>query len=561
MSDPRDRVLEHALGRLLRPEADDADQAAALLRAWERGERGTGLPPEWSQDDPAEFARPSAAPARPDLERATVARRPFAWRRAAAAAVLVAGVGLSWLALRDGGASETIAPAAPRPLLARASEPVAGAHEGTRISPGDVTWVDAGRAVRFALEGGGELLARGPAALGWRAVDDGVGVDLLDGAVEVERAGPGLELHTDFGRIAAHGAASFVAALAPDDAVRGWAPLPLEPGVVANRTEPSRLLRVDVLKGSAELSSARSIERVPAGTRRWLASDPGTTESLSRRDEERLTELFAAIATRELPYATGGAAMEKLFEWREGAWLELSSLLAARPERWAVLEPRIRAEFEQGFAGSGPGGPQGWTLDLLVRDRSRTSLRIARDLWRSTPQAFTLDHVLALADRGAFEFERELYAIALSGAEPEPMRREIAACQIALDGDPVVRDLLRARFDALEPADGEASPDMLVMRRLTIAAALDAIGDPLPLRSERARIVQACRGWLDSGQTARAQRTALIVEFLDRLRAGPDPSLAYAAFLAEQFLREGQWTYADEEELRALLDELEARGQ
>ena len=91
----------------------------------------------------------------------------------------------------------------------------------------------------------------------------------------------------------------------------------------------------------------------------------------------------------------------------DGLWDEAFAFLDGHPAGWALLEEAALAEF---------GRPSAWHYDRheflgrLAGHGGPRSLALARSLWRVAPESFAPESVVGFAERGAFEFERELRA-------------------------------------------------------------------------------------------------------------------------------------------------------
>lgn len=150
----------------------------------------------------------------------------------------------------------------------------------------------------------------------------------------------------------------------------------------------------------------------------------------------------------------------------------------------------------------------------------------ARALWMAAPWAFGDQELVALADRGAFEAQRELVArtadaLADPGAWPVPP--VLAAAWLAERGDPRGRRLL-ARIVA---GSDDPPGDLDAVDRLALAGRLlDDLGDARAWSRAHARVARAVEDWIGAGYLPRAASAAAILAFDARVPAAPRLPLA-----------------------------------
>ena len=112
-------------------------------------------------------------------------------------------------------------------------------------------------------------------------------------------------------------------------------------------------------------------------------------------------------------------------------------------------------------------------LSLLSLDRNQTSLRIARTVWMKRPEAFGYEHVVALAERGAFEFEREIEIMVAEHDVDDLTAVILPAARLALQGHWDGSHFL-VRWLESKAAAGTGE----LYLTFVAAASLEALGEP-----------------------------------------------------------------------------------
>jgi hypothetical protein len=140
------------------------------------------------------------------------------------------------------------------------------------------------------------------------------------------------------------------------------------------------------------------------------------------------------------------------------------------------------------------------------------------------PAAFSEDAIVALAELGAFELEREVRA-RVAGWRPGDAPPTLSAARRALDGDASARDVLLAALERDEPG---LAP---FVERMAAAAGLAALGDPNAWQSALADLDREARAFLSEGQLGMAADWTTTLEFLLDALARPDPSSIRVAHL------------------------------
>jgi hypothetical protein len=160
---------------------------------------------------------------------------------------------------------------------------------------------------------------------------------------------------------------------------------------------------------------------------------------------------------------------------------------------------------------------------------------------------------MALADRGAFELERELRAMVRDFDGEDPAALALPAARLAFAGDDLGREVLLTQLDRTWDA-GKST-----LASLVAAAALAEIGDESRWRLERVSFAEQIRSTLDDGgfETARRMATEAGLLLEELARAQP-PRLAYfERRVAGRLFLDGA-ALADPATVRAFADRLAA---
>lgn len=540
--EPADRVLELALERVFRGPQALPDLAPSVRRAWERGQRGSAGPDDLLEPQPAVRALPRRA------------RRPFGTRRAlqvgaglAAAATLVAVAG-TWLG-RAGRervdappdpqvaaaptAPATVAepandpaaePAPAAPLaLARAARPVTilrgvQTRAGTELVAGDAVLLEDGAPLALELEGGARLELEPPAVL-VLAGEPGRAAVLQLGGLSA-RAAPDalLDLDTGFAQLRLEPGATARLSVAADDSLNteGVEPWNVDRAALAERPPFPRVAYAFVLDGRGELAQGRTVEPLRAGQHATVGSEPGSELGVPRKEAVRLEELLALAA--EAPWAdgVGKEGYASPFE----AVGELLERLERRPQGWDVLaEPARRMARDPETTRNGLRR----VLVVAALNPSDDALELGRELWLEAPEAFDADLVIAFAERGAFELERE--ARAMLDAPPPPgtdplvdlLERTAVAAHLALGGDAAGAAVLREMLE--EPPRGVGVLMAQAFARVGLAALGEPVGDDPAADAEAMRrsVAEQVDALLAAGQWRAAARFLVGADQLMRL--------------------------------------------
>jgi hypothetical protein len=193
-------------------------------------------------------------------------------------------------------------------------------------------------------------------------------------------------------------------------------------------------------------------------------------------------------------------------EAREGTF----AVLREMPELWPLADEAIAELLDPDRA---PAYVRAEILPALAVDPSPFAYEAVREAWLVDPAVFSTDVIVAMAERGAFEFEREVdvwFDAWDEGAEGDPFP---VALRLAVLGDDRGAQFLRAETAEDDPK-GEAYG-----RSLLAAAALARLGD--------------LRTW-DDVATLFIEETRSLVEegLLDLARARVD-ALAFALALRD----------------------------
>ena len=250
------------------------------------------------------------------------------------------------------------------------------------------------------------------------------------------------------------------------------------------------------------------------------------------------------------------AATDKLYDWAPqrpaagspgevaGPVDELARLLSEQPALWSELEARTLRLIELA-----PELPlvASRLVDLAAYDPSEEALGVARDLWLRAPGVFTEEHLVTLAERGAFEFEREVVAqVALYGPD-SPEEPILAATYLAFQGDEAAVILLLAHL----PEQGQ----MVAPRDLAAAVALDFQGRPEAWSRLERLVARNVEDALERGDLDTARSIVLGFEFFHLARdEGEVMELGSLAVRTARYCAERRDDLLDPEDIRALLE-------
>jgi len=521
-----DRLVDHALRELYRG-LETPDLAPAIAERLARGETGSGLADLQPRDGPdgPEAPRAQAAGTGPSAER----RRGRRLRALAATALVVAGLGAAtWRLLvpagERGGSATT-------DLVARAEPPVAllrGAERARTVDAelraGDVLWPEAPTRVELA-DGTGALTADAGAVLELGRGEPGAGtrIGLLRGTLGLERFAAGGQVDAGLARLELEGTApaalTCTLSFATDTPLARGAADPIALARLASPVGLPRVLEIEVEDGEVAVRHRGGREVLVAGSRRELWSvaelDAVATPEGKREVLERVERMLEGY--RPEPWNDG---------WSDEA--RLAELLTEDRGYWAVVRAELVrrvASFQLGEEGMGR------LLDFLLSEPSGTGFALARDeLWLLFPEGFSDFHVAALAERGAFEFQREASA-QVAAVPPDAKAGEApvwSAIWLARRGDHEALAWLRERTE-LHPEP--AGPfDMLGF--LLGADALRRAGDAETWHRALDEVVAATRARLERGGILMPAYAVVALETVlgQRDRAHPVPLGSLTSF-------------------------------
>ncbi|MCZ6597896.1 MAG: hypothetical protein O7B99_09680 [Planctomycetota bacterium] len=503
MSDPRERVFDHALERIFRGDAHDEELTERILAALEE-------PEERAEAEAASAPRRYALPI-------------------AASFLIATGIGAAlWFAQPDGRAPEKLGE-----LVARARSPLAvSVYRGDALEPVTVDDVRAGdtlyaeQPTRLELVSGGtwdlgrESLVRVGAVEGvpWAA--------LALGSLRAETATDGgLVLQTVQGSLSVRAGVPAVihlwVELAPGTTVPSGAPaLWVRERLLADAA-PERVVRLAMASGAAILARTKTFidgaapaagmdgEALAAGDVRILTDADRSHEPLAADDEAWLVARVAEFLPigKEPPlwepggYGAFDQKATELFTFLDestGGWRRFEDLFSAS---FADPETSLYARHT--------------ALNLLAWSYAGPALSIARRLWLESPESFEPYHVLAFAEGDAFELERELRAY--FDEWKDPYEAALPAAFLALRGD---EDAVRRLEDLVSrPPSSEEQLDEFWLA----AIALDVAGRPYTLRRIRSQLERDVESALSSQSPQRAAMMVLCGEFYLQLRVEADP--------------------------------------
>lgn len=534
MTDPEDRVLDHALSQVL-GEPEEVDLTPRILAAWKRGVQGSGVTAEAEPNgrEPSWVGAPPRRVSRPAL------------RLVAASVVAAAAAGIALWVLRPGQAAD--------PPLAVASRPVelmsaldGLARVGVEVREGDAVVVGPGLGSELALAGGGVVSlgertvlsmepGRAELRLGSLRVADAAGLVLASGPVRIEpAAGAALSLSREikalskpvgepepFDRVAA-------------DLLRGKAGAP---GALA----------IAVQSGEVALLFGRYEDRVAAGDERLLRLEPGRGAVAAGPEGMRVGKLCSSVFGSMGPLKADPGGM-----WGPGMGgqpaRELMELLSKRPHLWSAVEYAL----EELFSHEVETDPRrARALDLLAMHPSELALELGRELWMRFPESYEVHHVLAFAERGAFEFEREVAGLVAFHDESAPYDPTLPAAYLAFRGRD---DGLVHLMDAVQEIS-LASPELA--ETLIAAAALRELGVERPWERVHALLEREVGEALEREDLDEAARLVLEVELFHRLpESGRPPRLASLPMDVVRHHETRRRAIDGAEAVRALLEEL-----
>ncbi len=506
MNSYEDRVLDHALGTYFDP-GSEVDLTERILEALKTRSRRTGSNGSVRGDEP--WSRETSRPTRARSKRLA----------AAAALLLLTGLcALGWWR------SRTASP----PIVATASEALSvqradGTRERTRtLREGDRVEL-LGDDPSLLLRSGTRMWSRGRAELSLGAKGDRDRIELLSGTWELETGASPLTLV----------AGAVALELGAAESIRGellWYPPTAQDG------GPTGLFAFQVARGNPRLILPTGQERLESEDRIQLVLEQVGGQARARHTREVFENQVISAQVRQEWMKGYGPAMET----------QLDDFLSQRPWGWRALDPWLREHLREG-----PWQVAAFLLDYIVRTEDPQGLELARELWLDFPEHFTLDHILALAERGAFEMERELVAIWRSTPDAPPDERLTLAAHLAPAGH---EEALLALHDYLDSPFLERADPVLM---LLSALALERSGDAAPWARVRAFLLERVEASLAGGQRPLARESTLLYEYFDDLRRGTTPlRVSYLQRRVMPFVERESKQLSSLEEVRARADEV-----
>ena len=557
-----DRILEFALHRHFGDE-EAVDVAARVAKAWERGASGA-LDEEELEEirSYVEGPRLVEGRGRPDVVPRAVGERktrrlPWILALALAAAVLCA-LGLRFL---RSPADESPAPShvvVPPFLVAEAEVLVLRGPARRQVRAREIERGDAllvlEKPVALAFGAGTTLHAQVPSLL---VVDEKEGEPMIAatlGDFTLQTSGLRAHLRTDFAEVALSPSTSMsIELFRSDPAATPHLGLDVDLARTLLADFPEvRTLRLRVTSGDAAVST-RDVTRL-------LDASSGSLSIPSRR----------APVVPETEFARYAKATELLFglvdfpRWSTGLTPDLA--LALEDLRGLLeRQPALRVEFRERLVEMRKSHdlPRMLTsilLDFLERDEDPEALALASDIWVEEPDRFQIDHVVGFAERGGFEFVRELeqvvdlYRSDPSGLEEPPV---FPAAFLALCGDDAGRALL-TEFAAL-PESSQVEPGWPDLRHVVAALALEGLGETDRWDRTVEFLATHARALLDVPDEKEALRVVLLLELMTERRAERTPpslrGLVSAGYALEGMLQ-GSF---DPDAIGARIDAVRAR--
>ncbi|MFT6107566.1 MAG: hypothetical protein ACJA2W_000473 [Planctomycetota bacterium] len=251
-----------------------------------------------------------------------------------------------------------------------------------------------------------------------------------------------------------------------------------------------------------------------------------------------------------------GPRMENLRrEFQSGVMARLRQ----EPELWTIAGPAVA---ELLVPGRVPGYVAEWLLSSLGSDPSPGALALLREAWLESPGQFSLELIVAMAERGAFESIREVERyFAVMGGEASSDSLPVAA-YLALRGNDAGLAVLRQRFSGVQIPKNAALAAEGQGAGVLAAAGLEALGDVDAMSSLIEGYAPLIGAWIDDGNMEAARVTLDWLNYgVELLRSGG------AVAFAGQWLRlrrdeaavAGEAPTDTPELLRGELDALRAR--
>lgn len=450
VTDPEDRWIEHALREIYAMNRDEPDLAATVRAAWEEGEARTiPGPTQRRLANGASHTEGSDSPRRAGVARERSMVRPATYVAMAAAALVIAGTIVVLRMGRD-ARDDTSVPSGPSStVVATAERSFWVVDRGTRtreIRAGEVVAAPLGRPVAADLSVGGRVLADPGAHLAFVEAggDAGARIRLVQGSIRIEGGGATVSvLLPEGGQVEISDEA---VASVRFDGVRG--------------ERPVGLVEIEAWEGTADFVFEPSVSAGEQALHETIEGRASAGESATRvllaGADTRIAgapdlAIAAGIRAIDAYKGTTAARIESLRQvYSQGVLAELRRM----PELWPLAEPAMRELL-------GAADVAVFVRSEIIRaisvDPSPWAENLLREVWMDHPDLFPADAVVAMAERGVFEFQRELDAwaelLASGGAKGVPLEESLPiALYLAQRGDDsgasvLMRALTAPRFD------------------------------------------------------------------------------------------------------------------
>ena len=216
-----------------------------------------------------------------------------------------------------------------------------------------------------------------------------------------------------------------------------------------------------------------------------------------------------------------------------------AQLIMGREDRSEIVRSMVERFGDRSTKGTG----RAQLLDLAVRLKGQISPAVVQDLWETDRRAFSMEHMVALAEGAPDE---------LTAAIEKAAKREVLpAAYLALRGDDRGTKVLRRAVKRMDVRKGAAEGAMA-------AVALSALGDEKALGVVRARFEDAALSALDQGDLESARHLVLEAEFLCKrlVQSGKRADLHRLSEHAQWYARERSEELASADDIFSLLEEL-----
>ncbi len=295
-------------------------------------------------------------------------------------------------------------------------------------------------------------------------------------------------------------------------------------------------------------SAKATLPGPPAPTSKSEAPIP-ESKSLGRQDPPTAEEIAATDALFRRMVWADVSKVPTMLEWERlrsdsySAMATLAGDLLLRPPLWDAVEAGLRKTFELSTSDE---DVRGVVLDLCARERSRRALDLVRDFWSQDPAAFGIEHMVAFAESGMYEFELELAAVLEDGLALPGQSRVLAAAFFALRGDDRGRAILEAGARS-----NEMSRDYLPLS-FVAAAMLEELGEKGAWKGALEGLRPALEFLIGAGRNDMARHMVVSAEVFAQLRVEPGfPRLSDLAPWIQQRVGERMGELKEPEQIRA----------